>query len=382
MNLRRKGIVTFFLIVAVCWFSSVLEQVSAAERVKVALILAQTGIAAKDNGPALEGAKIAVEEINSVLLKPVRMYIDLVILDNNSTAIGSKIAAEKAASMHVSGAIGPLWSSQALAAAAVLQKAGIPMITPTGTKPEITRVGSYIFRACITDSFQGKVMAHYAAVDLKARTASVLINMNEEYSMGLAEYFTRHFSQYGGKVVYTGNYQGTAVDFKEQISKMMELAPDVVFIPGYARDSGLIIKQAISLGMKTVFLGGDGWDNSMFEYAGNLIDGGYYTTMWHPDVPFPQSRVLQARYRKKYAKPCDDMRVPLTYDAFMLLATAIHDARSRNPARIRNALASVHGFKGATGTISFDEHGDPLNKETVILTFKKGSSAFVRSVKP
>ncbi len=382
MNLQRKGIVTFFLFVAVCWFSSVLDQGSAAERVKVALILAQTGIAAKDNGPALEGAKIAVEEINSVLLKPVGIYVDLVILDNNSTAIGSKIAAEKAASMHVSGVIGPLWSSQALAVAAVLQKAGIPMITPPGTKPEITLLGDYIFRACITDSFQGKVMARYATKDLKAKTAVVLININEEYSMGLAEYFTRHFSEYGGKVVYTGNYQGTAIDFKGQLSKVKELVPDVIFIPGYARDSGLIIKQAINLGIKTVFLGGDGWDNSMFENAGNLIDGGYYTTMWHPDVPFPQSRVFQARYRKKYNKSCDDMRIPLTYDAFMLLATAIHDARSSNSARIRDALASVHGFKGATGTISFDEHGDPSNKETVILTFKKGTSTFVRSVKP
>jgi len=354
----------------------------AAESVNIALILSKTGIAAKDNEPAITGATIALEEINSTLMKPLGKYIKLTVLDNNSTFIGSKIAAEKAVAMHVTGVIGPLWSSQALSTAKVLQQARIPMITPTATKPDITKVGSFIFRACSIDSFQGKVMAHFAAKDLKAQTAVVLINMNEEYSMDLADYFTRNFKEAGGMVLYTGSYPGNAVEFSSLVSQIKTFTPDVVFIPGYTRDSGFIIKQAKSLGLKSTFLGGDGWDDSMYEYAGDCIEGGYYTTLWHPDAPFPQSRHVQELYQKKFGRTNHDMRVPLTYDALMLMANAIKTARSTDPVKVRDALAATKGFDGASGTISFGEAGDPMNKEIVILTFKDKTSAFVKSVGP
>ena len=135
-------------------------------------------------------ARFAVEEINKkggLLGKP----IELIEIDNQSTALGSKAAAEQAVKDGVTAVIGGSRSSHALAMAPVLQAAKIPMISPSATILELTRTGDYIFRACFVDDFQGAVMATFAIRDLKAKTAVVLTNTGNKYSMDLAKMFVQ-----------------------------------------------------------------------------------------------------------------------------------------------------------------------------------------------
>lgn len=350
--------------------------------VKIALILAETGIAAKDNEPSIRAAALAIEEINAqggLLGHPVQM----IHLDNQSTPIGSKRAAEKALEHDVTAVIGAIWSSHSLPMAEVLQRARVPMITPTSSHPYVTLAGNYIFRVCFSDAFQGRAVARFALKDLDARTAVVLKNINEEYSVTLAKYFEKTFTLGDGKILASYGYKGTAMDFSEWLSEVKKRQPKVVFIPGYSRDSGLAVKQAVRMGIETTFLGGDGWDGSIFKYARNALEGSYYSTHWHPEVPFPRSRHLLKIYRAKYGEDkIADSRIPLTYDAVMVLAEAVRRAGSSNRHTIRNAIAATGEYKGATGNILFDENGDPLNKETIFLKFEKGSIKFIKSVSP
>ena len=99
-------------------------------------------------------------------------------------------------------------------------------------------------------------------MDLKAQTVVILKNINEEYSLSLAESFARFFTQKGGKILYQGNYKGKAVDFADILTETKNFHPDAIFIPGYARDSGFIVKQAVKMGIKSTFLGGDGWEDT------------------------------------------------------------------------------------------------------------------------
>ena len=168
----------------------------AAEPVKMALILAQTGIAAEENIPAIQAARLAAEEINSeggLLGHPV----EIIIIDNKSTPLGSKAAAQQAIDSGVTAVVGAFRSSHSLPMAYVLQTAKIPMITPSSTSPEITLVGDYIFRTCFVDLFQGRVMAEFAAYDLGAKGAVVLTNASERYSVSLSDYFRAFFVKYG-----------------------------------------------------------------------------------------------------------------------------------------------------------------------------------------
>ena len=354
----------------------------AREPVMMAVILARTGIAAEDNRPAIRAAQVALDEVNEaggLLGRPVKMTL----IDNGSTPIGSKHAAQRAKELEATAVIGPFWSSHALQTAAVLQAARIPMITPTATKPEITRNRDYVFRVCSSDAFQGRVMAHFAFQDLEARTALVLKNISETYPITLAGYFKTGFESAGGKVLWEGEYTGKAVNFQCLLERAKSFQADVWFIPGYARDSGLLIKQAVSLGVKTTFLGGDGWGENMREYAGEVLEGAYYSTHYHPDLPFPKNRHLHNVYREQFGRErIVDVRIPLTYDALHLIAHAVKRAGSAQGDCVRKALAATKGFSGATGTISFDADGDPENKEMSILRFEKDHSVFIKSVSP
>jgi branched-chain amino acid transport system substrate-binding protein len=365
------------------WASNVIEgsaQAEPLEPVRIAVLLALTGIAADDNYPAIQAAELAVEETNrkgGILGR----LVELRFIDNRSTPLGSKHAAEKAVQAGIVGVIGPLWSSHAMPAAAVLQKARIPMITPTATKPEITRAGDYIFRTCMSDDFQGLVMARFAHERLGAKTAVVLKNISEEYSVALADRFINSFEEIGGRLLWEGAYKGTAVSFEDILEEVRGVDTDVLFIPGYARDSGLLVQQAVNMGIRSVFLGGDGWGESMRQYAGEALLGGYYTTHYHPDLPFVENVELKRIYKERFGlAKIDDIRIPLTYDSVMLFMEAVRRAGCPDRGAIREALASTQNFRGATGTITFDEHGDPMGKEAVILRFEKERSAFIHSI--
>jgi len=352
----------------------------AAKPILIGAIFSQTGIAAVHNEPLISMVQLAVEDINlsgGINGRPIQ----LVLLDNQSTPIGSTIAAEEAIRLGVTAVIGAHWSSHSLAMAPILQKAGIPMISPGSTNPNVTLVGSYIFRACFLDSFQGKAMARFAHEELNAKTAAILRNIDEQYSVTLAEFFKESFSDLGGKVLFDSGYRGKAVDFANLIVKIKNCTPDVVYLPGYTRDSGLIIKQARSMGVKTTFLGGDAWDE-IERYAGDNIEGSYQSAPWHPDVPFPESKILQKLYKRKYHKPISNMSAPLAYDAVHLLANAIVKAGTTNRKAIRDALAETVGFHGATGIITFDKNGDPENKEVIIIKFHDGKRIFHKIIKP
>ncbi len=354
----------------------------AADQVRIAAIFSETGIAVDHNKPAIEGAILAVEDINEnggVMGLP----IELMVIDNRSTPIGSKLAAVKASDMGVTAVIGSIWSSHSDAMATVLQKAKIPMITPGSTKTGVTRKGDYIFRICFIDSFQGPAMAGFAYDDLGARTAVVFTNINEPYSVNLASHFIKAFTGRGGQLLQSRHYKGSAVDFTGILKKGMLSRPDVYFVPGYSRDSGLLIKQAVKLGIETTFLGCDAWDGSViFEYGGDALKGSYYSTHWHPQVTFPRSHYFKKLYRKKFGNREITSPVILTYDAVMVLADAIGRAGSLDRISIRNALAETKNFKGATGNISFDANGDPVDKEMSIIRFGRSRQFFVKSMRP
>ncbi|MBM9537066.1 ABC transporter substrate-binding protein [Desulfobulbus alkaliphilus] len=376
-GLVSSWVLVFFVLALCCPLAGIASLQSQEPRpVRLALVLAQTGIAMEAELPAMQAAQLAMEEINragGILGHP----LEILFFDNQSTPLGAKQAAEQAVQAGVLGVIGPFRSSHALAAAPVLQGARIPMITPIATQPEITRIGDCIFRVCITDDLQGLLVARFARTRLSARTAIVLTNINEAYSLTLADTFSTSFEAAGGKVIRRGGYKGSDADFTALLEPLRELRPDVVFIPGYHRDSGLLMLQAVQMGIRSVFLGGDGWGEPMRRYGGEAVVGAYYMAHYHPDVPSGENRVLQRLYRQRFGQEIQMNLIPLTYDAILLFADAARRAGELDREAIRRTLAATADFQGATGTITFDATGDPIAKETFMLTFTPDNTALV-----
>ncbi len=365
----------------VCVILGFSEKTIAADTIKIAAIFAKSGDAQTTDVYCLRGVNLAVEHLNAqggVL----GHHIQVLELDNKSNALASKMAAQQAIQAGVTAVIGASWSSHSLAIAPVLQQAGIPMISPISTNPKVTPQGNYIFRVCFTDPFQGRIMAQFARQDLHAETAVILTNINSDYSVGLSQFFKESFLQSDGKVLLEEKYLENAIDFTEILHQIQLLPPDVIFVPGYPRDSGFLLKQARKMGIQSIFLGGDGWNATMYEFAGSATDGNYFSNHWHKDVSSSLSKRILEDYLQTYGEDSVIAKVPLAYDAVLVLADAIRRAQSLDRSKIRDALAATTNMQGATGTLTFDKNGDPENKEAAILKFEKGTVVFVKSVKP
>ena len=371
MKLKNRMLAIILLLI---WSAPV-----SAETVKIASIFSKTGPAAVGNKTTIDGIRFAVDELNQqggLLGRKVTLFE----IDNHSTALQSKKAAEKAVRHGVVAVFGANWSSHSLAMAPVLQKAGIPMISPFSTNPDVTKVGDYIYRICFIDSFQGRIMAEFATRDLKAKTAAILINASGRYSGGLADFFRQRFNQLGGKVLMESSYLKETEDFTAQVRRIAALQPDVVFIPGNIVDSGHFIKQARGAGLSLPILGGDGWGDAMYQFAGDELHGSFYSGHWHEDIKDDKSRDFVKRYSEIHGDVEKDAAA-LAHDTVFLYADAVLRADSLKPGKVREALASTRHFRGVTGDITFDRNGDPI-KPAVIMKFEGNRSVYVKSVHP
>ncbi|MGB3212833.1 MAG: ABC transporter substrate-binding protein [Desulforhopalus sp.] len=344
-----------------------------AEPIKIGAIFALSGKAQTSNKPAILGVELAVREINEeggVLGRNV----ELLLLDNNSTPIGSHIAAEKAAMADVTAIIGSVWSSHSLAIAKVAEKYKIPMISTNSTIPSLTTIGDHIFRVCYDDNFQGTVMAEFAFNELGARTALVFVDIASDFSLNLTEIFGRTFQLMGGKIVKEIEYKTGQADYLPQIREALAHDTDIVFLSGHD-EGGVIADELQKAGVHAIPIGNDGWDvDSFFDLGGHKIKQGFYITHWTPLHADPLSQA----FIKKYANEGEiKASTALAYDAVHVLAAAIRKAASTDSAAIRNGLHSLAGFRGITGEISFDQQGN-ATKQACMMEIRKGAPYHLR----
>jgi branched-chain amino acid transport system substrate-binding protein len=327
------------------------------------------------------GVALAFDEINAaggVLGEKLALHAED---DRGEPAEAASAVTKLIARDHVVGLLGEAASSRTLAAAPIAQKSEIPMITPSSTNPQVTLVGPYVFRVCFTDDFQGAMLARFAARTLKARTAILLTDVRNDYSSGLGLAFRRAFETLGGRIVGEQKYSEGDTDFSAQLTAIRTTPADVVFVPGYYTDVGLIARQKRSLGVPGTLLGGDGWDSPrLTEIGGDALDDAYFGNHYSPQDPDPAVRRFVDAYRARYGSVPDSVGA-LAYDAARLLADAIGRAGSTAGPRIREALADTSGFSGVTGTLSFDLERNPI-KPITILEIEGGRYRFVEKLAP
>jgi branched-chain amino acid transport system substrate-binding protein len=255
------------------------------------------------------------------------------------------------------------------------------MISPTSTNVDVTKKGDYIFRMCFTDAYQGAAIAAFARNSLRARSAALLVDVRNDYSVGLAGAFRDAFQKTGGRVVSELKYSEGDSDFSAQLTAIRPLDPDVLVVPGYYTDAGLIARQARALGIRGTLLGGDGWDSpKLVEIGGDAVEGSYFSNHYSADDPSPSVRQFVASYRRRYGVDPDSIAA-LSYDATRLLADAIRRAGSTEGKRIRDALADTRDFEGVSGTTSMDADRNPI-KPAVVLKVDGGRYRFAESIAP
>ena len=165
------------------------------------------------------------------------------------------------------------------------------------------------------------------------------------------------------------------------MTSLKSAKPDLIFLPGYYNEVALVARQARQFGIKTPFMGGDGWEgNSLLEVAGNSLDGCFFSTHFSADNQDPAVQSFIQKYKTKYGIT-PDCQAALGYDTVRILAEAIQRAGTTEPAALRNAIAATKDFLGVTGKITLDANRN-ANKPAVVQTVGEGRFKFVENVEP
>jgi len=391
--MKGKKIFTYALVALMCLALVVgcspkaPEAPKAPDVIKIGGNFELTGGVAEFGKKGENGAKLAIKEINEkggVLGKK----IEYVGADNKSEAGESTAATTKLVTQDkVIGIIGPMTTGNTLGAIPVVTENKVPLITPTGTNSKITvaedgKLNTWLFRACFIDPFQGEVAANFAIDTLKASKAALVIDQKGDYAKGLAQSFKETFEKAGKQVVASEQYvAGQDTDFRAILTNIKAKGPDIIFVPGYYNEVGMIIKQARELKIDVAFLGGDGWGTGpIVDIAGkDAMNNTYYVD--HVAADDPALADFAAAFKKEYNQDADSFAA-LGYDAAKLMIKAIENAGSTDTEKIRQALENMKGFKGISGEINVDPATHNPKKSASILKFVDGNKVFATRVDP
>lgn len=328
-----------------------------------------------------DGVQLAIDDFNAAGGLNGKK-LELKVYDNQGKPEEARLSVEKLINVDRAIAlIGEVASTRSLAAAPVAQQYKVPMISPSSTNPEVTKKGDFIFRTCFIDPFQGQVMAKFAINTLKLKKAAILRDNKSDYSMGLADYFTKTLLENGGTIVADEKYASGDSDFKAQLTSLKQKKPDFIFIPGYYTEVGLIARQARELGLKQPLLGGDGWDSpKLAEIGGDSLKDSYFSNHYTAEDPRPEVQEFITKYKAKYNAVPDGLAAA-GYDSAQVLLAAMKVAKTLDGADLRAAIAATKDHKGVTGLITINEQRDAV-KSAVVLKVDGANFKFIESVNP
>ena len=352
-------------------------QGSSGDKVRIGVFMSTTGTTANFGISSVNGIKMAADEINAAGGINGKQ-VELLVQDDRSDASEAATIVTKFVTQdQVHAVIGEVASSRSIAAAPIAQNAKIPMLTPSSTNPEVTKKGDFIFRSCFIDPYQGAAIAQFAAKTLGAKTAAIMVDRKNDYSTGLEKVINETFTKFGGKIVATQSYQEGDQDFNAQLTSLKGFNPEVIFVPGYYNDVGLIAKQARDKGITVPLIGGDGWDSEqLYKIGGTALNGSYFTNHYSPYDTDPRVVKFVNDYKSRYNSTPDALAAT-AYDAANIMFDAIKRSKSLSGSDIRDALQATNAFPGVTGTVTFNQNRDAV-KPIVMIEIKDGGTYAVR----
>ena len=355
----------------------------------IALITNTTGDYAQYGLPVTNAANLYIDQLNAAGGINGKQ-IKVLHYDDKADGVEAMNAFNLAMDNGITAVLGSVLTGATIALADATYEFNMPQVTASATAAGVTMIDpedpeseirTNVFRSCFIDPFQGEKMADYAFNAVGAKTAAVLFETGNDYSEGLKAAFVEKAAALGLEIVAEEAFATGDKDFKAQLTNIAAAAPDVVFAPIYYGEAGLAVTQARQVGCDAMFMGGDGF-GSVVEYASaEDLAGTVYCSGYAPGTESVAQ--FEKDYEATYGEAVPNMFAPLAYDAAMLLCEGLkaaeeagleHGSEEYKQAVI-DAIASMDGVEGITGSYSFDEYNNPI-KSAAIIEIKDGAEVF------
>ncbi|MFO0758565.1 MAG: ABC transporter substrate-binding protein [Byssovorax sp.] len=325
---------------------------------------AQFGIDTKD------GFELAAEEINQaggVRGKPIKLLVED---DKGKPEEATNKVLQLIDRDKVVAVLGEIASSRSKVGGIVANKKHVPMITATSTHPDVTKVGPFVFRTCVTDDVAGKMGAELILRTLGKKKIGLLFASDDLYSSGIAETFRQEIKRLGGSILIEKSFIKTETNFTTYLTELKSAGPEVIYAPIYYTSMIPIARQAKAADVPgTMFVGTDGWDSTdLLAGAGDEMEGAYFTAHYSSEVPWPSSKAFVTKFSDRYHRPPTGVAAQ-SYDAMKVLGDAIKRAKADTPEAIRDAIQDTKAFPGVTGSITIDADRNS-NKPMVVIQIK------------
>ena len=370
------------------------EEVVDDNTVRIGIFEPLTGSEKEGGKLELMGIELAHKLYPTVLGKE----IELIYADNKSEIALAESAAQKLIDKKVDVILGSYGNTLSLAGGEYFHNARIPAIAITGTNPLVTKGNPYYFRISIVDSFQGVMAAKYVHDELGLSEATILKQAGNDYGAALSQEFSDKLTSLSGKenpIIATIEYHADTTDYEKELTRVKTSGAKVVYLPCSAEEGAEIIKQADKLNVNALFIGTDLWHDDVFiEEGGTAVEGVVFTTYFDAESTVTEkTEEFLAAYRAEYGEEeVPDSATALGFDAYLLALDAVErqaellklakqDPEGVKNNTLRDVIASTREYIGATGSVSFDEHGDPI-KPVVMITVKAGEFEHEYTVQP
>jgi branched-chain amino acid transport system substrate-binding protein len=364
------------------------SQPQSTEPLKIAILAPLTGPVPSFGVSTKEGALLAIDEWNKIGGVLGRKIIPI-IEDSQCTADPAVNAANKVINEDgVKYIIGEVCSRASIPVSEIANAKKVVQISGTATSPSVTldasgNVKPFSFVACFNDEVQGKAQAKFASESLKAKTAFIMYDNDNDYVKGLSVYFEKYFTASGGKIVGKGTYTSKDTDFSAILTKIKNTNPGVIVLPDYYNIANLVVKQARQKGIKSPFIGGDGWDSPDLDPV--ATSGSYFTNHYAPDEDRGKVITFVKDYGEMYQNDNGSAKTPdaisaLTYDATNIMIEGIARAGVDDSTEVAKSIASGQ-FEAVSGSISFDAYHSPI-KPVMVFSVKNSGVAFETQVIP
>lgn len=382
-NLAKKFLVV--LLVAVLMLTALAGCAGSANNsknpIKIGFMGAKTGDVAMYGINTLKGLHMAIDELNAsggLLGRPV----ELVEEDN----AGQKDQAINIANKYISqdkvvAIIGDPTTGITRVVGQIANNNKVVLLSAGAVGTGVVEIGPYVFRNTLLDAIAAPATVKYIVQEKGWKNIALITSKNNDYSVSLSKIFTDAIAANGGNIVIEEFIQDKDTDFSGQMTKIKAASPDVIFFSGYYTEAALIMKKAREIGITAIMVGGDGLQGEdLMKIGQDSVEGLISFAGFSPEQPEPATQKFIDTFKAKNNNEMPDLFSAQGYDAVMMIAKAITDAKSADPAVFKDTLAKTSNYQGVSGTITFNANREPVKSPVCLLEVKGGKFTLLKKI--
>lgn len=350
----------------------------AADPIKIGLIAESTGPNTAIGGDQVNGARLALEEINKAG-GVLGRQIELTIEDNKSINSGSALAFSKLIEKgDIAAVIGPVRSTQILAMMPIISKNNVPVMIG-GTDYTLTHADNpWIFRIRPHDGYSAKVIADFGVNQLK-RKKWAIVHTAETFGISGKNQLVEALKAFGVKPVIVKSFISNTQDIAPIVHAITQSDIDILatYVTGPI-NAGAFAKQLGQVKTNFAWIGSPSIASvAAREIAGKALYGTYSVSDFAVDASV-EAQEYARKYKAKFGSD-PDFYSAWTYDAIHIIGLAIKNANSTKPAAIRKSIFAIQAYKGVEGIYSYDRHGDGLHGFNIVKN-EQGKIMFIKHI--